>query len=652
MSQHIPPIDMAAQTDIGLKRQKNEDNFGFQVPAPDSAQVTLGALFIVADGMGGMGGGDVASRIAVQTIVEQFYASTAADRMAALRTALEAANVAVREEAAHMNRLRIGSTASGLVLMPGGEALWFNVGDARVYRVRQNTIEQVSHDQSVLQHQLDAGVISEEDARIARNVNVTMFVGQATPVQPVYRRAQTQPGDVFILCSDGLWDLVEANEMYKIVQRMSAKAAARKLIELARKRGGPDNITVIIVRVGPGGPKSNLLKSGWLVLPVLLLAGAAVAAGIVLSQGGESDKKETVTPANTMMAVAAEASATAPESPAAIETAQSTSTHTSVINVHSPTPTQTVPTAAPTITLTSTTTPTPTDTRTPTATRTATSTATATETATATSTATASPTPTQTLAPSFTSKPPTETPTATLTRRPTDTLVPSPTVTLNPTIITWTPTLPPSLTPTLSPVQQHLRLAAEDGVLLTESAKIYYLYSVGSNAPVVIAEVELPPGTQLILQSDIEQKHPTIDTMILREVEIVGGPERARRGWVDQVVLENSPLAVPNLTPEGSMPVNVRSGDSEVYRVIAKLLPGENAKILAVSGNTGWYQIELLNGAVGWVSGGVVTVLGDNDQINVVYPPPAPTVTPAPTSTPEEIIGTPSDTPPQTISPG
>ena len=257
-------LDVAGLTDVGLKRKRNEDHYAYKLPPLDSAQFKqYGAFFVVADGMGGMGGGDAASHTAVDEMLTRYYTPEIPDitPLAALKAALEAANVAVREKAKAMNMPRIGTTGAGLILQPDGEALLWNVGDSRAYRIRKNYIELLTRDQSVLQGQIEGGLISEEDARQARNVNVTAFIGQPTPIQPVYHRTQTHHDDVFVICSDGLWDLVEPHELLSIVQATPAKQATRTLIDLARERGGPDNITVIIVRIGPP-PKTG--RPAWL----------------------------------------------------------------------------------------------------------------------------------------------------------------------------------------------------------------------------------------------------------------------------------------------------------------------------------------------------------------------------------------------------
>src|SRR5829696_6766623 len=123
MGDSLPTLDATGKTDVGLKRSRNEDSYKLMIPPPDTPQEKQGALFIVADGMGGMGGGDVASQAAIEELIRHFYTEDLPDfdPMPRVRTALEAANVKVREQAQEVGLPRIGATAAGLVLMPTGD---------------------------------------------------------------------------------------------------------------------------------------------------------------------------------------------------------------------------------------------------------------------------------------------------------------------------------------------------------------------------------------------------------------------------------------------------------------------------------------------------------------------------------------------------
>ena len=194
-----------------------------------------------------------------------------------LQSALESANIFVREQADAVGLPRIGSTAAGVVLTSDGEAVVFNVGDCRVYRVRNGQIERLSRDQSVMERQIEAGIMTEEAARAMRNSMVTAFLGQPLPIVPYFHRVKAQPGDTFIICSDGLWGLAEAGELLRIMKKTPSRTAVRKFVNLALSRGGNDNITSVVVRLG--NPPARRLS--WLI-PLLALVVVAAVVGVLL----------------------------------------------------------------------------------------------------------------------------------------------------------------------------------------------------------------------------------------------------------------------------------------------------------------------------------------------------------------------------------
>src|SRR5438105_321289 len=136
-------LDAAELTDVGLVREKNEDTSKMLIPPPGMPQEALGALFMVVDGMGGLGGGDVASRYAVAEIARHYYTdeATVSEPILRLEAALQSASNVVMEQAPRIGLPRIGATAAGLLLSASGDALIFNVGDCRVYRIREGQIE-------------------------------------------------------------------------------------------------------------------------------------------------------------------------------------------------------------------------------------------------------------------------------------------------------------------------------------------------------------------------------------------------------------------------------------------------------------------------------------------------------------------------------
>lgn len=441
----LDALDLAELTDRGIKRSKNEDACRMLVPPAGTPERSAGALWIVADGMGGLGGGDHASKAAIDELVRAYYGQSkyVGNVVSRLEVALEAANRFVREQSAQVGLSRIGSTAAGVILEEKGIATIFNVGDCRVYLIRGNHIERVSKDQSVMERQLDAGA-SEEAVKALRNAMVTAFLGQPIPIQANITQLKVAPQDVLVICSDGLWSLVEADEILKIVKKNPAAKAAKQLVDLAIKRGGNDNITVIVARLGKPPAAGFLswltpLLLALLVLPLGLGAAAflrqAEAAPLVVATAIEPF---TETPTPTLTATAPTQVTTDPVvaplfqsvslTPSRTFTPSNTPTHTlTSTNTHTPTSTRTF-TRTPSNTPTFTSTPTFTFTPTNTPTRTPTPTRTFTPTFTFTPTSTPTPTPTPTLTPSQTFTPTnTLTPTRTSTRRPAmRTPIPSP----------------------------------------------------------------------------------------------------------------------------------------------------------------------------------------------------------------------------------
>ena len=250
-------------TDVGRRRVINEDAF-----LVDDA---LG-LYVVADGMGGHSAGEVASREAIETlhnmVRREHAAMTAVEelklpelpgasrRPVAMRRALRILESAV-QHATYMvfglaennpERRGMGTTLSVLFLR-GDFALTAQVGDSRVYRVREGVAEQITEDHTLIAWQLKRGLITREQARASQQKNViTRAVGSRDYVQVDTNCVAVETGDAFLLCSDGLYGYLEASEIADVM-RLGPEAATRKLVDLANERGGRDNITSIAVQL-------------------------------------------------------------------------------------------------------------------------------------------------------------------------------------------------------------------------------------------------------------------------------------------------------------------------------------------------------------------------------------------------------------------
>lgn len=243
------------QSDVGRKRLENEDSF--------IVNEDLG-LAVVADGMGGHAGGGTASRLAVETI-EQALLELRSSGMdpfrieaplsesplpEALRDAVEAACHAIYHTARVNPTLAgMGTTVTAL-LLHGHDAFFAHVGDSRAYLIRGDFIQQISEDHSLVNEQLKAGVITQDEARSSRFRNIiTRSVGFEEDVLVDLMGLTAEPGDVFVLCSDGLANLVEDQEILAAAKGAPVEALPERLIELANERGGDDNITVVCAQV-------------------------------------------------------------------------------------------------------------------------------------------------------------------------------------------------------------------------------------------------------------------------------------------------------------------------------------------------------------------------------------------------------------------
>jgi len=247
------PISIVARaaTDMGLKRTNNEDSYGCWLPDDAEERERRGLLLAVADGMGGVKGGEVASRITVETLMRAYRDAPGADLAEDLQNALVTANAMVhRESVQHPELSGMGTTCTAVVVH-GREVVVAHVGDSRAYLVRSNRIRQLTHDHSLVGQLVRDHQITAEQAKTdpRRNV-VTRSVGINDEVDVDTQRLpeKLQNGDVLILCTDGLHGLVSDEELRSTVTGRGLDQACDALIRLAKQRGGHDNITVILAR--------------------------------------------------------------------------------------------------------------------------------------------------------------------------------------------------------------------------------------------------------------------------------------------------------------------------------------------------------------------------------------------------------------------
>ena len=243
-------LDVAQLTDVGRKREHNEDNMAYVIPKDMQVMARKGALFIVADGMGGHAAGEVASEIAVDTISNAYYQDDSDDVTTSLLYAIKRANSLIHQRAAeNMLRSGMGTTCVAAVLR-GNMAYIANVGDSRAYLVHGSQVKQISQDHSWVGEQVRAGLLTEEQARTHAQRNViTRSLGTQPDVDIDIFSELLQEGDSMVLCTDGLSGLVSDDEIRCIVDQSRPQESVYHLVERANENGGPDNITAIVILV-------------------------------------------------------------------------------------------------------------------------------------------------------------------------------------------------------------------------------------------------------------------------------------------------------------------------------------------------------------------------------------------------------------------
>jgi len=246
-------ITAAGLTDVGIIRSGNEDNF-LMVPER--------GVFIVADGMGGHAAGEVASEMAVRIIARELgnpngmSDAEAADRM---RRAIHESNGAIFDRTLTEHDKRgMGTTATAMVVI-GDHYLIGQVGDSRAYVLRDGAFIQLTKDHSYVQEQVDAGYLSPEEARTHPYSNViTRCVGANGEVQPDLYSGALRPSDLYMLASDGLTGMIDDADIKALLTSgQDPETLARELVAEANRRGGLDNITVILIRVDEVTPASD-----------------------------------------------------------------------------------------------------------------------------------------------------------------------------------------------------------------------------------------------------------------------------------------------------------------------------------------------------------------------------------------------------------
>ncbi|SDE68347.1 protein phosphatase [Terriglobus roseus] len=240
-------MDYAMLTHVGRCRVHNEDT---------CAADEMAGLFVVCDGMGGAAGGEVASQLAARAFLEQARAGrdTQSARWRLEKAAMEANNAVFMESHRDMSLRGMGTTLVGMEIGRDLREAWIvNVGDSRCYRLRDGVLEQLTHDHSFVDEQVRAGLMTVDEASIShlRNI-ITRAVGSHVDVDPDVVRSPLMPGDLFLLCSDGLTREADDEAIAQVLnghQCVDLQMCANALVALANECGGSDNITVVLVRI-------------------------------------------------------------------------------------------------------------------------------------------------------------------------------------------------------------------------------------------------------------------------------------------------------------------------------------------------------------------------------------------------------------------
>lgn len=248
-------LEIVSQTHPGMVRSHNEDSVAYDAEC---------GLVVLADGMGGYNAGEVASGITVSVMISEIKKALADGRGAArningedmaaalLRENVQKANTSIYQAAQSQPQYSGMGTTVVAGLFYDNRLAAAHVGDSRMYRLRGEKFEPITRDHSFLQEQIDSGVISEGDARTSRNRNlVTRAVGIDPEVNTEVHVHNVDVGDIYLLCSDGLNDMVEDSDIGSTLQMLQSnlRLAASQLVQMANDNGGRDNVSLILIKV-------------------------------------------------------------------------------------------------------------------------------------------------------------------------------------------------------------------------------------------------------------------------------------------------------------------------------------------------------------------------------------------------------------------
>jgi serine/threonine protein phosphatase PrpC len=242
-------------SDPGKVRPHNEDFAAAYAPTTPDDAWDRGPLWVVCDGMGGHAAGEIASRLAAETVIGLWSTNTPGAPAASLRSAVRAANTAVCEAGEESGRRGMGTTLCAITLA-GADAFIANIGDSRCYRVRGGQCEQLTTDHSRVAEMLRMRMITPEQAAVHPSRSMlTRSLGAELIIQVDLIKEATKKGDTFVVCSDGLWDVVSMTDIAALVESIGTDeiptpaTAAERLVDMAIGRGTADNVTAVVIRM-------------------------------------------------------------------------------------------------------------------------------------------------------------------------------------------------------------------------------------------------------------------------------------------------------------------------------------------------------------------------------------------------------------------
>lgn len=241
-------LKVAYSSDTGVKRKNNQDSY---LAADITKDGQIFYLFAVADGLGGHQSGEVASRMAIDYIKNNFYKIEDFDNYKEVNDFVNEINRSIIYESSQNPEMLGMATTLTMAVICNDNMVIYHVGDSRCYRINSEEIEQLTKDHSLVQALVDQGRITVEEAKTHPQKNViTRALGTDETVKTDLYEYRLYRGDTILLCSDGLYNMVPVSQIHKIVMENDLEEAAKKLVNLANYNGGIDNITVIICSPG------------------------------------------------------------------------------------------------------------------------------------------------------------------------------------------------------------------------------------------------------------------------------------------------------------------------------------------------------------------------------------------------------------------